>query len=174
MPTERISQLPSAIFDVSQNIAASVSISHFSEPGWTMRQNGGRNLRMQLHVSAPQSVLSKPSSLMSPRCWISRLQRLAMKEFTSQVRFWGRIGGISRSWLGYSKMSSWNSAVDGWIHLRNGWDSKNGSTMVNPGLPIRNWLPKSANMFVNCFKSLGMNGGTCSIWMRQPFFMREF
>jgi hypothetical protein len=33
MPTEKISQLPSTIFDVSQNIATSVSISHFSENG---------------------------------------------------------------------------------------------------------------------------------------------
>ena len=46
--------------------------------------------------------------------------------------------------------------------------------MVNPSLPIQKWLPKSTNGYVNCFKSLGTNRGTYSIWMRQAFFMCEF
>ena len=89
MPIEGISQLWSTIFDVSQNIATSVSISHCSQNGWKMRWNDMRNSGMWLHMSNLQSASSKLSSLMSPRWWISGLQRLAMKEFSSQVTFSG-------------------------------------------------------------------------------------
>ena len=71
-------------------------------------------------------------------------------------------------------MSSWNSVIDGWIHERNGWDSKNGSAMVNPGSPIHNWLPKSANILVNCFKSLGTMEGHIQYRWDRSFLCMNF